>query len=138
MKTIDRPPRLRIICFSRRRTRKRPARRRLKFILRRRFERGSAFTARLNEERPAVPRDGPFLGSVGAGIYADVFVQESRAYGDHFEGGNLELFTVVDVDRDADNVLDRVNSRWWCRRPLAFLPAGKPATTRSCRRRRFP
>src|SRR6185369_13371060 len=83
----------------------------LKFILRRRFERGSVFTARLNEERPAVPRDGPFLGGVGAGINADVFVQDFRTYGDRFEGGNLERFTVVDVDRAADNVLDRVNLR---------------------------
>jgi len=37
----------------------------LEFILRRRFERGSAFTARLNEERRAVPRGGPFLGASG-------------------------------------------------------------------------
>src|SRR2546426_4338293 len=71
----------------------------LKFILRRRFERGSAFTARLNEERPAVPRDGPFLGCFGAVIYADVFVQDFRTYGDRFAGGNIERFSVVDVDR---------------------------------------
>src|SRR5213078_3058268 len=83
----------------------------LKFIRCRRFERGSAFTARLNEERPAVPRDGPFLWGVGAGINADVFLQNFWVDGDRFEGGNLERFTVVDVDYAADNVLDRVNLR---------------------------
>src|SRR4030095_7775130 len=70
----------------------------VKLILRRRFDRGSVFTARSNEERPTFSRDGPFQGGVGAGISADVFVQDIRAYRDSFEGGYFERLTVVDVD----------------------------------------
>jgi hypothetical protein len=50
----------------------------LKSILRRRFERGGAFIARLNKKSSTVPRDVQFFGGAGAGINADSYLARSR------------------------------------------------------------
>ena len=47
--------------------------------------------------------------TIRARINSDVFVQDFRADGDRFKGGNLKRFILVDVDGSAHNVGYRVN-----------------------------
>jgi hypothetical protein len=55
-------------------------------------------------ERKASSRNRSFRGRVGARINSDVFVQNFRADGDRFQGGNLKRPMVVNVDHAAHNI----------------------------------